>query len=400
MTSLPDRLAALADDDPAAVGADPAPGAIAGAALARARVRSRARRAASTTAAALAVALVVLGVQARDGLRPFGAPDTRTAAGPTAGGPTADGPATDGRDGDPWAGTPRVTVLLVGSDAAPGRTGTRADSLVLASVDTRTGAALLVGVPRNLTRVPFPAGSAQARAFPKGFTCPTGPGVDPCLLNALWTWAEDNAVRYYPGDPQPGLTATRAAVEQVTGLRVDHHVVLDMRAFAAVVDAVGGVEVTVRQRLPIGDPQRPRSHVEPGKRRLGGEEALWFARSRSTTDDYDRMRRQRCLIAAFARQLDPAVLARVLPGLARSLSAGMRTSIPLQELSRWVLLGQRVRDAGAVRELALVPPLVDPQHPDPAAMRRAVAQAVHGRDGAAGSPGPSAPAPAPTGPAC
>jgi len=251
-------------------------------------------------------------------------------------------------------------------------------------------------VPRNLTRVPFPPGSAQARRFPRGFTCPSTPGADPCLLNALWTWAEDNAARYYPGDPQPGLTATRAGVELVTGLRVDHHVVLDMRAFAAVVDAVGGVEVTVPQRLPIGDPQRPRGYVEPGKRLLGGQEALWFARSRSTTDDYDRMRRQRCLLVALARQIDPAALAARLPGLARTLSDGLRTSIPLQELPRWVLLGQRVRDADAVGELALVPPLVDPQHPDPAAIRLAVEAAVQGRDGGpAGAPGPSAPAPEP-----
>ena len=63
---------------------------------------------------------------------------------------------------DPWANTPRVNVLLIGSDAGADRTGVRTDSVILASIDTHTGDAVLFGIPRNLQRVPFPEGTPMA----------------------------------------------------------------------------------------------------------------------------------------------------------------------------------------------------------------------------------------------
>ena len=67
-------------------------------------------------------------------------------------------------------GKARLNVLLVGSDAGPDRRGTRTDTMMVASVDTRTGRTILFGLPRNLQRVPFPAGSPMAREFPRAST--------------------------------------------------------------------------------------------------------------------------------------------------------------------------------------------------------------------------------------
>ena len=53
---------------------------------------------------------------------------------------------------DPWAGTPRVNVLLLGGDAGPDRRGLRTDTVILASIDTATGNAVLFSLPRNLER--------------------------------------------------------------------------------------------------------------------------------------------------------------------------------------------------------------------------------------------------------
>src|SRR4051812_9994705 len=62
-----------------------------------------------------------------------------------------------GTAADPWAGIPRVNVLLIGSDAGKGREGVRPDTLILASIDTQSGETTLFSLPRNLQRVPFPA---------------------------------------------------------------------------------------------------------------------------------------------------------------------------------------------------------------------------------------------------
>ena len=56
---------------------------------------------------------------------------------------------------DPWADTPRVNILLLGSDAGVGRDGTRTDSMIVASTDTKTGRTVLISLPRNLQRVPL-----------------------------------------------------------------------------------------------------------------------------------------------------------------------------------------------------------------------------------------------------
>ena len=62
----------------------------------------------------------------------------------------------------PWLGRDgRFTVLLLGSDAGPSRVGARTDSMILLSIDPRTRSALMIGIPRNLDRIPFPPGPVQ-----------------------------------------------------------------------------------------------------------------------------------------------------------------------------------------------------------------------------------------------
>src|SRR6266545_3677518 len=84
---------------------------------------------------------------------------------------------------NPWAGKRRVNVLLLGGDAAGNRVGVRTDSMTLASVDTRTGDTVLLGLPRNLEHFPMPAGLPQQR-FPNGFAG-DGPQT-PGLLNEVY----------------------------------------------------------------------------------------------------------------------------------------------------------------------------------------------------------------------
>jgi LCP family protein required for cell wall assembly len=280
---------------------------------------------------------------------------------------------------------PRVNVLLIGADTGDGRkgtgTGTRPDSLVVASIDTRTGATVLFSLPRNLQRVPFPAGSRAAAAYPGGFWC-TDParGVNTdCLLNGVWAMAEQHAQDWYPGVRNPGLVATIDAAEAVTGLQIGRYVLVDLDGFREFVDAVGGVTVNVRERLPIGgSTENPRGTVgwiEPGRQRLTGYRALWYARSRWTTNDYDRMRRQRCVLGALAQQVDPVTLAKSFPALARAAQRNIRTDIGLDELDAWVELGHRVQGA-SVRSLPFTDQVISTVRPDFAKVHALVRKAL------------------------
>jgi len=301
-----------------------------------------------------------------------------------------------------------VNVLLIGSDAGADRTGVRPDTLVVASIDTRTGRTVLFSLPRNLQRVRFPAGSPAARAYPQGFRCvnPANGVNTECLLNGIWTFAEAHAGDYYAGVRNPGLTATIQAAESVTGLRIGHYVLVDLSGFREVVDAIGGLRVNVRERLPIGgnveNPAGTIGWIEPGRQTLDGWHVLWYARSRWSTDDFDRMRRQRCVLGALAQQADPATLAAHFPAIARAAQQNIRTDIALDDLDAWVELAQRVRGA-SVTSLPFTPDVINTADPDfakvHALVRRALAQtsspqpaAVGGKPARSSATGAKAPA--------
>ncbi len=78
---------------------------------------------------------------------------------------------------------------------------------------------------------------------------------------------------------------------------------------------------------------------------MDGYTSLWFARSRWSTDDYDRMRRQRCVIGAVAKQADPITIAKNWTGIAKSLKNNMATGIPQSDIQAWVELATRVQKA-------------------------------------------------------
>ena len=67
------------------------------------------------------------------------------------------------RPADPGLPQP-LNVLLLGSDAGPDRTGARTDTMIVASLDTRTAATTLFALPRNIEHAPFPPGSSARRA--------------------------------------------------------------------------------------------------------------------------------------------------------------------------------------------------------------------------------------------
>ena len=166
-------------------------------------------------------------------------------------------------------------MLLVGSDAGADREGIRPDTMIVASIDTKTGDTVLFSLPRNLQRVPFPPGSPAAADYPQGFYCinpANGVNTD-CLLNGIWTFAENHAGDYYKGVKNPGLTATMQAAEQVTGLRINNYVMIDLKGFQEFVDAIGGVTIDVKQRLPIGgnveNPGATIGWIEPGVAEAG-----------------------------------------------------------------------------------------------------------------------------------
>jgi len=268
----------------------------------------------------------------------------------------------------------RYTILLLGGDAGADRIGLRPDSITLVSIDATTGAASLVGIPRNLYDSPFANESVLWEVWPEGFNC-----GDDCLISYLYTWAEEHP-ELYPEAVQngstPGIEAMREVVTGVTGLPVQFTVLIDMAGFAALVDALGGVELEVAVPVEVGTNGRPVEFVIPaGTQRLDGYTALWFARTRYNITDFQRMEHQRQLQEAMLTQLDPAVVLSRFEAIAEASSDLVRTDLPRSMLGVLSDLAARGREL-PIRRLELVPPTIDNVNPDYALARQLVFELV------------------------
>lgn len=278
-----------------------------------------------------------------------------------------DGSASEAHEG-------RYNVLLLGGDAGAGRWGLRPDSITLASIDARTGRTVLVGLPRNLQDFPFAEGSPMAEAFPRGFDC------DGCYLNGVSTWAEDNP-GLFGGSATPGIDATVSAVEGITGLPVNYWVMINLRGFRDIVDAVGGVRLTVREPIPVGGlGEDVTREIPPGRRVLDGVDTLWYARAREGSDDYSRMARQKCVMQAMLTQLSPSKVLMRFDQIADASTTMVSTSLPASEVDRFIGLALKAK-AQQVSTVSLVPPLVDTADPDVDAIRDTVQRAVDRAEG-------------------
>ena len=249
----------------------------------------------------------------------------------------------------------RLTFLLAGGDSGPGRGGLRTDTIMVATMDLETGEAALFGIPRNMAQIPMPRRFRNAfvdferrlspSSDPSTWVDRDGDGVpDPsgfsschCFpeqINALYPYTR-NWTSSYPNEVDPGMAALRDVAEHMTGLQIDYYVLVDMKAFVELVEAVGGVDVYVKEPLQseVSPPEEGEPwatvDVQPGMNHLSGTEALAYARARKGSSDYARMARQRCLLRAVAAESDPWTLLRSFPAIASAIESYVVTDIPV-----------------------------------------------------------------------
>ena len=247
---------------------------------------------------------------------------------------------------NPWGQRQRVNVLLLGGDGGLGRTGIRTDTVIVASIDIRSGRTILFSLPRNLRDVPFPEDSPLHDVYPDGFD---GPGSDgEYMLNAIYR----NVPASNPGilgrTDNEGADALKQGVSTALGLRIDYYMLVNLDGFERIVNAIGGITVNVNERVAIngntsaGIP--PTGWIEPGPdQHLDGFHALWFTRGRYGSTDYKRMERQRCAIKAISDAADPVTLIRRYTQLASAGKRIVRTDIPQELLPAFVDLALTVK---------------------------------------------------------
>lgn len=283
-------------------------------------------------------------------------------------------------------------ILLLGADSGEGRDSMRFDSISVVSVNATTGATTITGIPRDMPGFPFSPGPMQDR-YPDGHegyadsSCGWGSGI-----NQLRTEVEvcQDGDSLYPdavaNGSEPGIEATKDAAEGILGIEIPYYVFVDMHGFAALVDALGGVEITVAERLPEGggpayDGQPAEEWatgwIEVGPQRMDGDTAQWYARSRYTTSDFDRMKRQRQLQEAILAQFTPDVVLTRFSDVAAAGQDLIQTDLPQSLLPFLAELGLKAKEQ-PVTTIELTPEGgIDEYEPDYAYIQELVRQTLH-----------------------
>jgi polyisoprenyl-teichoic acid--peptidoglycan teichoic acid transferase len=271
--------------------------------------------------------------------------------------PTLDGAQTAGEldPQNPWAGKPRLNILLLGGDAGPGRVGTRTDTVILASIYTKTGDTTLFSLPRNAARMPFPSSSPLHEYYPYGFTNGNGNDAEH-FLNAMYRNLPASVPKDVLGPTDNlGADALKLSVGEALGLPVDYYVLINLEGFSQMIDALGGIRLNINNYIPIGGNSDlgipPEDFLEPGPdQKLKGFDALWYARGRYGFSDFDRMDRQRCVINAIIKQANPTNMLARYEDIVKAGKQLVRTDMPQEVLPLMVDLSLRVKD-GNVRSI-------------------------------------------------
>jgi hypothetical protein len=263
----------------------------------------------------------------------------------------------------------RYGVLLLGMERKAGSSALLPVSVSVLSIDGRTGRAVTIDLPVQLSRMPFPASSPMHRLYPKGYGA-GGCIAKPCTLQTLYSEAQAVGDSLYPGrrtdHSSPGADAMREAVEGMLGIDLQYTVQLDQDSFGRLVDALGGVTVTVGSPPPPG--------FTSGSQHLGGGRAVAYLHGDG--NDFGRVLRIQQVEQALLTQANPANVLLQFRTVAAAGAGAVVTDLPQSTLTDLAVLALKTRSQ-PVRQVELVPPLVPrPATPDVTAIRRVVAAAV------------------------
>ncbi len=202
-----------------------------------------------------------------------------------------------------------LNIALLGSDKRPDAATWRTDTIIVVSLDMERNLVRLLSIPRDLWV--------------------NIPGHGPDRINTADLWGE---MAHEGGGPD----LVKQTIYQNLGIPIHYWVRVDFDGFKRIIDAVGGVDVDVECPLPDIE-------LETGMQHMDGELALWYARSRMTTNDFDRGRRQRKLLMALWDQaLSPSIIPQI-PSLLATMNDAIQTDLPPDQIIALAFLGLKLK---------------------------------------------------------
>jgi LCP family protein required for cell wall assembly len=211
-----------------------------------------------------------------------------------------------------------LNILLLGSDQRPGDRAYRTDTIIVVSVNRTTNSVNLLSIPRDL------------------YIYIPGYGFD-----RINTASERGDFNKWPGR---GAGLVAYAITYNLGIRIDRFAKINFSGFKQIVDSVEGIDIAVD--CPLSDYKLASPTLDPnvesnykwytlpvGYHHMDGATALWYARSRYTTSDFDRSRRQQMVLRAIWRKLLARDLVSQLPTLWPEINKIVDTNLTLPDIA-------------------------------------------------------------------
>jgi LCP family protein required for cell wall assembly len=222
----------------------------------------------------------------------------------------------------------RVNVLLLGvGDKGHSGEGL-SDTIMVVSYDVKSKQVAMISVPRDL----------YVKVADYGYT----------KINGAHAYGE---YYKYPGG---GPALAKETVSKVLNLPIHYYARVDFTGFKDLVNAVGGVDINVSEDLY--DPYYPGGsvYIKKGQKHMDGEMALKYARSRETTSDFDRARRQQEVLVAVREKilssqtlLNPKKIADII----KVLGDHIKTDFEISEIGRGIELFKGINTGSIINKV-------------------------------------------------
>lgn len=202
-----------------------------------------------------------------------------------------------------------LNIVLLGSDKRPNNGAWRTDSMIVVSVDSELNVVRLLSIPRDLWVYI--------------------PGHGNNRINTADLWGE---LAKKGGGP----TRVKQTIHHNLGIPIHYYVRVDFEGFMNIIDTVGGVTIDVECPLPD-------IKLSAGIHQMNSRQALRYARSRKSTNDFDRTRRQRKVLMALWQQALTLDIIPKIPTLWSQLSKSFDTDLPLDQVINLAYLGTKLK---------------------------------------------------------
>ncbi len=239
-----------------------------------------------------------------------------------------------------------INVLLLGTDSRPGQKLGRTDTIIVASINPQADYVTMLSIPRDLY----------------------------VFIPGLNRFDRINTVDIYAAQAKIGrpIELLAETIRYNLGIPVHYYARINFSGVREMIDRVGGVDVLAHCALYDIFPDLPPDQNDiitdtaqlstvptgtiniptPGLYTLDGKHALWFARSRKTTSDFDRSRRQQSVLRGLWSKIKEQGLVGQLPSLWGDVTKIVDTNLNINDVVYLAAFGLQLDDA-RIKERAI-----------------------------------------------